>query len=152
MGVEFVTASADHIEAIARNMRHADVMEAAASGYPDPVKALSDSLAHSSMAVSAIIDGNPAAMFGASDINILASIGAPWMLATPAVSSDMRRFLRQSIHWRGQLLERYDTLRNVVDDRNHAAKRWLAWMGFRFSEPMPIGVNGEMFRVFELRR
>lgn len=152
MGVEFVRANETHIAWLAANMRQADRDEVEASGFASAEAALRVSMERSAFAMTAIIDGEPAAMFGAGDLNILARVGAPWLLATPVMEADRRLLLRQSIAWRRQLLERYDILRNAVDDRNKTSIRWLRWMGFSFSEPMPLGANGELFRVFELRR
>ena len=91
-------------------------------------------------------------MFGAGDLNILTLTAAPWLLGTDAIETNYRMFLRRSLDWRDQLLGRYAVLRNVVDDRNEISKRWLRWMGFELSSPAALGVNGEMFRLFELRR
>jgi hypothetical protein len=91
-------------------------------------------------------------MFGVADLNILTGLGAPWLLGTDAVDRNYRQFLRRSLSWREQLSQRYDVLRNFVDDRNEVSKRWLEWMGFTLFDPIPVGVNGEMFRMFELRR
>lgn len=91
-------------------------------------------------------------MFGVGDINILTGTGCPWLLGTDAVADHYRLFLRQSLRWKEQLLGSYEVLRNAVDDRNEVSKRWLQWMGFALYEPMPLGINGEPFRLFEMRR
>lgn len=88
-------------------------------------------------------------MFGVGDINVLAGVGAPWLLGTDAVDLNFRRFLRGSIDWRNQLLARYAIMRNLVDDRNVVSKRWLQWLGFRLLDP--IELRGHTFRLFELR-
>ncbi len=153
MTLEIIPAHADHIPDIAARMRAADVAEVMASSGSTPEDALSYSLAHSSMAWTVCVDGRPEIMFGAADLNILTATGAPWMLGTDAIFDiSCGLFRRQSLHWKTQLLTRYAVLTNYVDDRNTASKRWLTWMGFVFSEPIPAGVNGEMFRAFELRR
>lgn len=150
--VECVPAQIEHIKPIADRMRQADLAEVLASGFGSPEVGLFASLERSSIAFTAFFEGAPIVMFGAGDINVLARVGAPWLLGTETAGRIPRAFLRQSIYWRGQLLERYDVLRNVVDDRNVVSKRWLSWLGFTLSEPIPFGVNGELFRVFEMRR
>lgn len=150
--LQIVEAVDDHIATIAERMRQADRDEVMASGGKTPVEALSGSLAKSSQVWTAIVDGRPEVMFGVGDLNVLTRTGCPWLLGTDAVTANYRLFLRQSIMWREQLLGRYDILRNAVDDRNEVSKRWLQWMGFTLYEPMPLGVNGEPFRVFEMRR
>jgi hypothetical protein len=107
------------------------------------------SLRKSSHAWTAMIDGRPEVMFGVGDLNILAGVGAPWLLGTEAVERHYIAFLRNSVGFRDQLLRRYPVMRNFVDDRNKASKRWLAWLGATLSDPVEL--NGHMFRLFELR-
>ena len=142
----------DHVATIAARMRPADVAEVAASSGNTPHDALMFSLSGSRAAWTAVLDGQPEVMFGIGDLNILTRTGSPWLLGTDAVEREPRMFLRQSRDWREQLLNDYDLLRNFVDDRNTVSKRWLQWLGFTLMEPVPVGRNGEMFRMFEMRR
>lgn len=130
-------------------MRAADRDEVLAASGRSPAGALAFSLRKSSCAWTAVIDGRPEVMFGAADLNVLAGIGAPWLLGTAAVDRHYVAFLRRSVWWRDQLLRRYPVMRNVVDDRNTVSKRWLQWLGFSLSKPVTL--NGHMFRLFELR-
>ena len=150
--LEIVAASMDHVAPIACRMREADRLEVLASSGASPHQALMFSLGKSSVAWTAIVDDQPEVMFGVGDLNVLTATGAPWLLGTDAVERHFRLFLRQSVGWRGKLLDRYSVLRNFVDDRNEVSKRWLTWLGFTLFDPMPIGANGEMFRLFEMRR
>lgn len=150
--VQVIPAAMDHVARIAARMRSADVAEVLASSGRPPHGALMFSLTRSAQAWTAIIDGQPEVMFGVADINVLTRTGAPWLLGTDAVERNYRQFLRRSLSWKEQLSERYDGLRNFVDDRNEVSKRWLAWMGFTLFDPVPVGINGEMFRMFEMRR
>lgn len=150
--IEIIPAAMDHVAPIAERMRPADVAEVLASSGKSPHEALMFSLTGSSQAWTAALDGQPEVMFGVADLNILTGLGAPWLLGTDAVERNYRQFLRRSLSWREQLSERYSVLRNFVDDRNEVSKRWLSWMGFTLFDPIPVGVNGEMFRMFELRR
>ncbi|MFZ5692456.1 MAG: hypothetical protein ACOY5F_14500 [Pseudomonadota bacterium] len=130
-------------------MRQADRDEIAAGSGKSPREALAFSLRKSAQAWTAIIDGRPEVMFGVADLNILAGVGAPWLLGTDAIDLHFRQFLRRSVSWRDQLLGRYPVLRNFVDDRNVVSIRWLRWLGFKFSDP--IMFRGHPFRAFELR-
>lgn len=150
--IEIIPAAMDHVSPIAERMRPADVAEVLASSGKSPHEALMFSLTGSAQAWTAALDGQPEVMFGVADLNILTGLGAPWLLGTDAVERNYRQFLRRSLSWREQLSERYSVLRNFVDDRNEVSKRWLSWMGFTLFDPIPVGVNGEMFRMFELRR
>lgn len=130
-------------------MRPADRDEVFAASGKTPVKALTYSMRKSSHAWTAIIDGRPEVMFGVGDINVLAGVGAPWLLGTDAVEAHYIAFLRRSVDFRDQLLRRYPVMRNFVDDRNKASKRWLKWLGASFSDPVEVG--GHPFRLFEMR-
>lgn len=147
--VEVVPARPEHIRTIARRMRQADRDEVMASGGFTPGQALAKSLRKSSMAWTVLIDGQPEVMFGVGDLNILAGVGAAWLLGTDAVERHYISFLRGSKEWRGKLLGRYTVLRNFVDVRNTVSIRWLQWLGAEFSDP--IELRGSAFRMFELR-
>lgn len=150
--VTIIPAGADHIATIAARMREADRIEVMASSGSSPHHALMFSLDRSQRAFTALVDGQPEVMFGVSDLNILTATGAPWLLGTEAVVTHQRQFLRRSIWWKEKLFEGYDVLKNLVHDDNVVSKRWLKWLGFTLSDPMPLGKSGEAFRLFELRR
>ncbi len=147
--LDIVPASADHIETIGSRMRQADIDEVFAISGRGPRSALRYSMEKSVYSWTILFDGVPEAMFGVGDINILSGIGAPWLLGTDAIERNYRLFLKTSVGFRDQLLSRYPIMRNLVDERNTVSRRWLAWLGAEFSEPM--NVNGHSFRIFELR-
>ena len=130
-------------------MRQADRDEVFAASGKSPAEALAYSLRKSAMAHTALIDGRPEVMFGVGDLNVLAGVGAPWLLGTDEVEKHAVAFLRGSVEWKLKLLARYSVLRNFVDDRNTASIRWLKWLGFTLSDP--VEVRGYVFRLFELR-
>ena len=130
-------------------MRKADRDEVFAASGKSPVDALEYSLEKSSHAWTATVDGQPEAMFGVGDLNILAGVVAPWLLGTDAVNENVRDFLRMSRDFTAQLLSRFPVMRNFVDDRNTASIRWLIWLGASMSEP--VDIRGHKFRLFELR-
>jgi hypothetical protein len=141
--------TAEHIQLVADRMRQADRDEVEAGSDRTPHGALVYSVENSTGAWTALFDGVPAAIFGVGDINILTRVGAPWMLGTDDLERNFRPFLRTSISFRDQLLQRYSILRNFVDVRNTVSIRWLEWLGFTFLDP--ITVRGHEFRLFELR-
>lgn len=148
--IQIVPVRSAHVRYIARNMRAADRAEVAAASGKSPVQALAFSIRHSALCRTALFDGVPAVMFGVGDLNILAGVGAPWVLGTDAIEAGAPGFLRRSREWRDQLLRRYSTLRNLVDVRNEVSIRWLGWLGFTIYGP--ITLRGHAFRLFELRR
>lgn len=147
--IQIVPARASHIRTIARRMRQADRDELFAASKKTPAQALVYSMRKSVHAWTAIVDGRPEVMFGIGEINVLTGIYAPWLLGTDAVETHYVQFLRRSVDFRDQLLRRYPVMRNFVDDRNKASKRWLKWLGATFSEP--VDFDGHPFRLFELR-
>lgn len=147
--IRIIPATLDHVDTIARRMREADRVEIAAASGRSPHDALAFSLEKSAHAWTVTIDGRPEIMFGVGDINILAGVGAVWLLGTDAVAVHYREFLRQTGAIRDQLLTRYQVLRNFVHDGNRVSVRWLRWMGASLSEP--VEMNGHLFRLFELR-
>jgi len=150
--LRIIPAIPEHIAPVAIHMRQADRDEVEASSGRSPYEALEFSLARSVIARTVLVDGRPAGMFGCGDLNILARSGAPWLLGTDDLALAPVAFLRASLDWQRQLFERYDVLRNLVDDRNAASIRWLQWLGFKLSEPVLVGPVGMPFRLFELRR
>ncbi len=147
--IEVVPARASHLRSIAARMRQADRDEIAAASGRSPLAALSLSYRKSRMCWVALINGQPEVIFGAGDLNVLTGTGSPWLLGTDAVDVFGREFLRGSLHWRDQLLQRYSVLRNVVDCRNAVSIRWLEWLGFEFSPPFQH--RGHDFILFEMR-
>lgn len=130
-------------------MRQADRDEVIAATGRDVLPVLFSSYRKSTICMVALIDGKPEVIFGAGDLSILTGLGAPWLLGSDAIERHRVEFLRQSVHWRDQLLRRYSMLRNIVDCRNRVAIRWLRWLGFEFSEPFDH--RGYRFMMFEMR-
>ncbi|QND53460.1 DUF2833 domain-containing protein [Phyllobacterium sp. 628] len=147
--IQIVPARASHVRTVARRMRKADRDEVSAASGRLPADALIYSLRKSSVAWTALIDGVPELMFGVGDLNVLAGVGAPWLLGTDAVEKNYVAFLRGSVDWRDQLLRRYPVMRNFVDVRNQASIRWLRWLGFKLFDPVEL--RGHEFCLFELR-
>lgn len=150
--VTLVPAGMDHVASIAARMREADRVEVWASSRSTPHQALMQSLTQSRWAMTALVDGQPEVMFGVADLNVLTGTGAPWLLGTDAVDKNFRQFLRQSRQWKEKLSEQYQVLINFVHEENEVSKRWLSWLGFTLSEPFELGKEGELFRMFEMRR
>lgn len=150
--VTIVPAGMDHIASIAARMREADRVEVWASSRSTPHQSLMISLQNSRWAMTALVDGQPEVMWGVADLNILTGTGAPWLLGTDAVEVNYRLFLRHSLQWKEKLSEQYQVLMNFVHDENEVSKRWLKWLGFTLSEPFELGRDGELFRMFEMRR
>jgi len=151
MTFRIIPATEAHAEEIAPRMRVADAEEVFAASGRGRLSALRYSIARSDFAYTVEFDGRPETMFGCGTANITANVGAPWLLGSDALETHYRHFLRGSRFWIGKMLTEYSTLRNMVDDRNHVSKRWLEWLGFTLSEPVPMGYEKRPFRIFEMK-
>lgn len=149
MTIEVVQARAVHARSIARRMREADRVEVRLASGKTPFEALAFSLRKSDVAFVALKDGRPEVMFGVGAINVIAGIGAIWLLGTDEIDRNVVRFLRSSVEWRNRLLSRYPILRNFVHDENVVTKRWLEWLGAEFTGSHLF--NGYPFTMFEMR-
>lgn len=138
-----------HLPLVASSMRQADIDEIYAASGRGPLSALRFSVESSSKSWSIMIEGKPEGIFGIGMVNVLAGIGAPWLLGTDVLTRHTREFLRKSIACRDYMLYLHPHLRNFVDTRNHVSVRWLKWLGFTFSSV--IDINGQKFRMFEMR-
>lgn len=145
------SVEADIVE-IAPRMRQQDVDELWAIGRHTPVEALVQSLSMSDYTFTGVIDGRPEAMFGLSVISHVTGHGSPWFLGTDEILNHRRDFMRASVQWRDMFLKRTPILTNCVDDRNELSKRWLRWLGFELTDPVPMGYDGHKFRMFSYRR
>lgn len=151
MRAVLVPATADHISAISDRARPEDIDELWAVARTTPAEAMERGLATTVDAMTALLDGRPVAMFGASPYSILGGMGTPWMIGT----TDLRRWSAQKelLRVSAPALERMQSrfpnlLFNVVDERNKAAQRWLTWLGFRFLDPITAGPDGLAFIPF----
>ena len=102
----------------------------------------------------AMLDDEPACMFGASPFSIMGGMGAAWMLGSRALD---RIGAQKELLLLSQPVVEYmqsqfpALLYNFVDQRNVAAIRWLRWLGFQFSDPIAYGVDGLPFLPFYRR-
>lgn len=149
--------NAGDIPGVVASARHADIEELLDGAGATVEQTLSAGLQHSvrcSLIVARAQDGEevPLAAFGDVCHSPLGGIGVPWLVSTDHITSHARGFLKVCRPLVADMLTRHITLTNWVDDRNTAAIRWLQWLGFDMSEPMPAGVRGLPFRQFTMHR
>lgn len=149
--VRIVPVLDEHVDHVADFMRDADVQEIWAASHSLPHIALKASVRRSDRAWCGLVDDEPTAIFGVGHAVLLTGVGVPWLLGTERMGGCAPAVLRTSRKAVAELSGRYPVLRNVIDDRNHISKRWLAWLGFQFSAPFPYGAEKLPFRLFEKR-
>lgn len=146
--IELVPATAGHIGRIANKMRAADVLECAAMGYA-PKQALRTSLAQSSQAWTAKVDGIPEAMFGLVISNALGGIGRPWMLGSDAIYRHPREMLRCGDYLLRCWLDSIRSLEGYVWTGNDRAIRMLRRWGCQIGREVIVFAEAE-FVTFTL--
>lgn len=76
------------------------------------------------------IDGTLGGILGVSPI--ADRVGIVWMACTDTIEKRPTVFLRNSKEVLEVLMEGYDMIHNVVDERNTVHMKWLKWLGFDF--------------------
>ena len=152
---QIVPATKEHARAIAAHPRAADLAELWASSRSTPLDAMMRGMERTAEPWTAIYKGRPACMFGASPFSIMGGMGAAWMIGSSVLNQcgaqkDLLRLSEPVVEYMQDQFP--NLLYNFVDQRNIAAIRWLRWLGFQFSDPIPYGVDGLPFLPFYRRR
>jgi hypothetical protein len=145
--IKIVAASPRHIGPLARTMRAIDVAECASMGHT-PKAALRRGLLASEWAMTALLDGEPQAMFGLVVESAIEGVGVPWFLGTDAVYCHPRAMLKHGPVVLALMGDSSRVLRNLVSAGNTRAIRLLERWGF-VVDPQCIDVRGQAFRWFE---
>lgn len=133
------------------SMRELDLQEIIAASGPDPWETLRRSLAYSTSAVAADLDGRLLALFGLAPVGMLSDTASPWCLATPALETKAGMLTRVARGYFRAAQRDYPRLVNYVDARNLPSIAWLKIMGFTLSpEPVPFGWAQLPFYRFEM--
>lgn len=74
------------------------------------------------------------------------------LVGTSRIEKYQKTFLRHCRPVLQQMLAVYPRTENYVDERNHVAKAWLHWLGFRLEEAAPYGALGLNFHRFHMER
>lgn len=151
MRTRMVSAASAHIAHLALHMREADRREVWAWSGSTPQEAFERSLAASPLAWTALLEGEPVAMFGAGGETLLAPVGVPWLLGTDVLDQYPASVGRASRWGVAQMRACYPVLANWSDARHERAHEWLRWLGFTLGEPQPMGRLGMPFRPFAMR-
>lgn len=154
MIVEIVPATLAHAEVIAANARQADIDEMWAAARHSPLDAMRGGLRLTRRARTGLIDGEPVCMFGVTPMSLIRGWGAPWMVASARMDElrAQKELLRRARGVFAEWKREYALLMNFVDERNLAAQRWIAWLGFDLKDTYTIGADAMPFRMFIWRR
>jgi len=96
------------------------------------------------------INSKLVAMYGISnwggDNNVI------WMLATDEFDKYKNIFRRDCKKIVKEMVNGKNYVYNYIWCEHRKAIKWLKWLGFTILDPEPIGINGELFCKFELRK
>lgn len=137
---------------LAEKLRCDDLRELWASYHTRPYTALCYSYAHSSLCMTALIKGEPFAIFGCNPDQRDISRGAVWFLSTDKLMEVRLEFIRYSRHFVDIMLEMHPVLFNYVDARNKKSIFWLRQIGAKVYDAAPWGLDGLPFHYFEFKK
>lgn len=144
--ITVVPAERRHINTIANRMRDIDREECTAMGRTGK-EALRIAQSTSSRAWTALVDGQPEAMFGVVVEDLISGKGTPWFLGTDEVYRHGRALLMWGPGFISRLSDSSRRLSNLVSVRNRRAIRLLERWGFMVDKDEVI-VRGVAFRHF----
>jgi ribosomal protein S18 acetylase RimI-like enzyme len=148
MTVRIVPAAYSHVNRLARDMRAIDRAECLAMGRT-PKQALRHGIMASAWVRTALVDGEPQAMFGVVVESAMTGDGIPWFLGTDAVFRHGRDLIRMGPAILRDMGDSSRMLRNLVSADNAKAIRLLKRWGFTV-DPEHVRVGGLPFRRFEM--
>jgi hypothetical protein len=146
VAVRLVPGRADHVPALARRLRAIDLQECRAMGHSGE-SALYHGLATGARTWTALVRGEPHAMFGVVvDINA-PDTAIPWFLGSATVARHGRLLIGQGPAILSAMHRHGRTLCNFVSRDNHRAIRLLEHWGFAV-EHQSVVVRSVAFRRF----
>lgn len=148
--ITMLPATEDDARELAPLLRAEDRAEISALSGRDPAGLLVESVAASWESTTYRADGALICIGGVAPLSLIGSTGVPWLMGTDLVPVHRKAFMRHSREAMPRWLARFPILRNVVDARYAEAIRWLRWLGFRFGDPVIVGVAGLPFLPFSM--
>lgn len=150
--IQFVRPTVEMVEAIAADMRVADVDEVWASNHHTPIEALMKGWQQSDFVAVAVYHGEPLVMLGLVKRDVLTGTGLIWMLGSNAALKYRRDFFTKTPPMIDEMLTICPRLCNMVHNKNRDSIRWLRWLGFTIEDPVPHGPDNELFHKFHKER
>lgn len=150
MKIQIVKAHANHLPALAKNLRASDRLELSAAMGEDLLSALEISYERSVACWCIEVEENPIVIWGVAPMaSLLGTIGMPWMVGTNAMVGWERFISKKSRYYIDLMHYLFPLLINYVHGENALALRFLRWCGFVI-DPRPMRVGTEIF--YEARR
>jgi hypothetical protein len=109
-------------------------------------EALLFSLRASEVAGTVLVDGEPAAMFGAAPVVGSEKTAIVWLLCSDLIERVPMQFCRACRTELGILHRRWPVLLNAIDARYARSLRWAEWLRGVLGPPVPFGAALMPFR------
>ena len=132
--IEIQPAIALDAIAISRNLRERD--RAVVERHGPAAEVIRLEIEQSIMALTAILDGEIALLWGARTPSPLDDRAYLWMVGTPLIERHPITFLRHSRRAMRYMASHFRLLYGEVECDYLASQRWLTWLGARI-EPRP---------------
>ncbi len=144
----------DHLAYLANEMSEDDRNECGAMGL-GPFRALKLGLDNSVVSWCAlkVPEHRPLCAFGCLPLDgVLSGVGAPWFLSTPELRRYAVRFLKDCDEYLGRMLDIFPVLVEMVEARHVRGIKWVRWLGFELTGPVPWGPLGARFYRAEITK
>lgn len=135
-------------------MRKGDIEECEALGLK-PKHALQTSYDISPMSWSAHYKNRVFCIFGIVPLSYTEGTCSGWLLASDVLTHNkkiVQPCIKVSKEYFDHIFQYFDVITNVVKSDNTTAVRWLKCFGAEMLLPEPLGVNGELFNKFIIRK
>jgi hypothetical protein len=140
MSVE--SATLEHAQFLAPRLCQSDSREAMLAGLTNE-RAITFSMELSFVSRTAMIGGEPVAIWGAGALSLNPHVGCVWAIAGSRVGSVARELLTISRDFISEMHRLFPRLVASIDRENRDARRWYGWLGF--DETNDISFNDEIF-------
>lgn len=142
-----------HGEALAKRLHPANIAEIWAMAHIDGLSGIKESIGVSSKAWTGLDDeGQPLAIFGVCERDIMGTIGNPWLVCREDIADYAFVFLKTFKRAIRAMQEAYDILVGEIDARNIEVLNMCKWAGFEIEEARPYGIDGLPFHRIVLKR
>lgn len=138
------------VKRLVENLREADKVELKAYLNDNFEWIIKASIKASDDAWAVIVNGKLLFIAGVGQTSMIGKVGCPWLLGTDHIAQFPLEFYRQSKGILFESLRVYKTLLNHVHVGNLKAISYLKHLGFKFSDAVPYGANGELFYPFQM--
>lgn len=135
---------------LATRLRKADELEVRSLGF-SPMDALELGLINSERCLAMTPEGRLVGVYGICPTD-MDGVGLIWMLASDDLIGHQVKFLKNSRAAVQDLIGDYQLAYNYTDARNTLHHAWLRWCGAIALRKVPMGINGEEYIEFVIRK